>query len=495
VARLTPERDALVIRLVYDGAPRSGKTTSLGALAGGMARALFSPAEADGRTLYFDWLEYVGGSFEGLPIRCQIVSVPGQKELAARRFALLAEADAIVFVTDSSPGNLPVAAAHLRELREFLGSRPAPRPGVVVQANHRDRPDAVPLAALETELGLTGLALVESVATENQGIRQAFVLSVRLALDRVRELIAQKNLVAGPGETEDPAALQAWLQAAEAGAPPPPLSGAEPATEPRAEPGTEPGTEPIRVSPHRGPRRPRLPDSSAPSGRVWPPIDGRIVLHSATLPGAVPLRFRDGSWRLSAGGWHFHSAPAHEFEQLDDAKQELLLWAQRHVGGLERLSAQRCLTLADTGWGTWRLWQVVRAEDSLRLRLRTALRESAPDAAVKLLHTCAARLLEARGAFALAPQLPCRLGVIGDGQGRPLYIGLLPPPGWEPPPEPSPTPDAVLVRREIQPLFEAARGEGRWPDGELLAALSQPAVAGARSPVVAEALMGMVAGS
>jgi signal recognition particle receptor subunit beta len=456
VARLTPERDALVIRLVYDGAPRSGKTTSLGALAGGMARALFSPAEADGRTLYFDWLEYVGGSFEGLPIRCQIVSVPGQKELAARRFALLAEADAIVFVTDSSPGNLPVAAAHLRELREFLGSRPAPRPGVVVQANHRDRPDAVPLAALEAELGLTGLALVE---------------------------------------TEDPAALQAWLQAAEAGAPPPSLSGADPATEPNAEPGTEPGTEPIRVSPHGGPRRPRLPDSSAPSGRVWPPIDGRIVLHSATLPGAVPLRFRDGSWRLSAGGWHFHSAPAHEFEQLDDAKQELLLWAQRHVGGLERLSAQRCLTLADTGWGTWRLWQVVRAEDSLRLRLRTALRESAPDVAVKLLHTCAARLLEARGAFALAPQLPCRLGVIGDGQGRPLYIGLLPPPGWEPPPEPSPTPDAVLVRREIQPLFEAARGEGRWPDGELLAALSQPAVAGARSPVVAEALMGMVAGS
>jgi signal recognition particle receptor subunit beta len=511
VARLTPERDALVIRLVYDGAPRSGKTTSLGALAGGMARALFSPAEADGRTLYFDWLEYVGGSFEGMPIRCQIVSVPGQKELAARRFALLAEADAIVFVTNSSPGNLPEAAAHLRELREFLDSRPAPRPGVVVQANHRDRPDAVPLAALEAELGLTGLALVESVATENQGIRQAFVLSVRLALDRVRELIAQKNLPAGPGETEDPAALQAWLQAAEAGGlpPAPPRaepapesraepateSKAEPATESKAEPGTEPGTEPIWVSPHRGPRRPRLPDSSAPSGRVWPPIDGRIVLHSATLPGAVPLRFQDGSWRLSAGGWHFHSAPAHEFEQLDDAKQELLLWARCHVGGVERLSAQRCLTLADTGWGTWRLWQVVRAEDSLRLRLRTALRESAPDAAVKLLHICAARLLEARGTFALAPQLPCRLGVIGERQGRPLYIGLLPPPGWEPPPEPSPTSDGMLVRREIQPLFAAARGEGHWPDGELLAALGLPAVAGAQSLMVTEALMGMVGGS
>ena len=117
MARLTPERDALVIRLVYDGPPRSGKTTSLAALGGGMARAVLSPAEEAGRTLYFDWLEYVGGSFEGLPIRCQVVSVPGQPELAARRFALLSAADAVVFVTDSTPEHLPATAAHLHELR------------------------------------------------------------------------------------------------------------------------------------------------------------------------------------------------------------------------------------------------------------------------------------------------------------------------------------------------------------------------------------------
>lgn len=211
MARLTPEGDALVVRLVYDGPPHSGKTTSLRALAAGMARGVVSPGEAAGRTLYFDWLEYTGGSFDGIPIRCQILTVPGQRELAERRHALLAEADAVVFVTHSTPEHLPGAAAHLRGLRDLLESMPPPRPRVIVQANHRDLPDALPLPALGDQLGLDGLALAESVATENEGIREAFVSAVGLALDRARELRRMGALPAGEGETETPVALLAWL--------------------------------------------------------------------------------------------------------------------------------------------------------------------------------------------------------------------------------------------------------------------------------------------
>jgi len=437
MARLTPERDALVVRLVYDGPPRSGKTTSLGALAESLACSLVTPAEAAGRTLFFDWLEYVGGSFEGLPIRCQIVSVPGQPELAARRLALLAEADAVVFVANSTPESLPEAAAHLSGLRDLLSARPAPRPGVIVQANHRDLPEALPLPALRRELGIEGLdgfALVESVATENQGIRQAFVLSVRLALDRARELMAQDALPADSGETDDPAALLAWLQAIT---------------------GETASVAPARPVDGGGSRAPRLPDSNAPSGRVWPPVDGRIVLHSATTPGAVAQQGSDRSWRFSRDAWHFRSAPEHEFERLDDAKQELLGWAQLHMVGLGRLSPQRCIALADTGTGTWRLWQVVHAEDSLRHKLRAALTSSATADTVRLLRSCAARLLAARTQFRLAPPLPCRLEVIGEDGDRPLYIGLLPPAGWEPAADEYSLADAELVRREIQPLIEA----------------------------------------
>ena len=454
MARMTPAADALRVRLVYDGPPHSGKTTSLGALAGGMASAVFSPAEAEGRTLYFDWLEYVGGSFEGIPIHCQILSVPGQPELAARRRALLAEADAVVFVTGSSGEQLAAAAAHLGELRAFLESRPAPRPGVVVQANHRDRADALPLAGLRGALDLEGLALVASVATENQGIREAFVLAVRLALDRARELLAQGALPVGSDGIESPAALLAWMQAAEAApAAVPSAVSAMPA--PAAAESAAPA---VSVA---GSRVPRLPDSGAPSGRVWPPVEGRMLLHTAASPGLVPKLGRDGAWRAGGEGWCFHSAAGHEFAQLDEAKQELLLWARKHAGGFDRLSPQRCLALTDTGWGTWRLWQVVRAEESLRQRLRAAVQQGAAAGELPgLARACAGWLLAARGTFQRSPPLPCRLEVIGESAGRPAYIGLLPPPSWQPRPEEAALADHELVEREIGPLLAAGAQGG-----------------------------------
>jgi GTPase SAR1 family protein len=102
MAVLDPRNDTVVIRVVYDGAPMAGKSTSVGALGRGLGSNVYSPGEVSGRTLYFDWLDYTGGLFEGRRIRCQIISVPGQATLAPRRRRLLESADAIVFVGDSS---------------------------------------------------------------------------------------------------------------------------------------------------------------------------------------------------------------------------------------------------------------------------------------------------------------------------------------------------------------------------------------------------------
>ena len=63
MAVLDPRSDAVVIRVVYDGAPMAGKSTSVGALGRGLGSQVFTPAEVSGRTLYFDWLDYTGGLF------------------------------------------------------------------------------------------------------------------------------------------------------------------------------------------------------------------------------------------------------------------------------------------------------------------------------------------------------------------------------------------------------------------------------------------------
>ena len=103
MARIDPDRTQIVIRLVYDGPAKAGKTTSLRRLAQSLGVSMFSAPEEEGRTLYFDWLDYVGGLYEGMPIRCQVVSAPGQQVLESRRRLLLQSADAVVFVADSRP--------------------------------------------------------------------------------------------------------------------------------------------------------------------------------------------------------------------------------------------------------------------------------------------------------------------------------------------------------------------------------------------------------
>src|SRR5690606_19480358 len=112
--------NATVIRVVYDGPPFSGKTTTLRALSADLARPLETPQEAAGRTLFFDWVDYTGGRFEGRPIRCQVVSVPGQRALRERRRRLLEDADAVVFVADTGRLGLELSLQYARELRELL---------------------------------------------------------------------------------------------------------------------------------------------------------------------------------------------------------------------------------------------------------------------------------------------------------------------------------------------------------------------------------------
>src|SRR3954471_17712015 len=101
MAIIDQTKGVLVVRIVYDGPALSGKTTSLRALAKGVQSKVESPAETAGRTLFFDWVDYVGGLFDGRQIRCQIVGVPGQRELAERRKLLIETADAVVLVLDT----------------------------------------------------------------------------------------------------------------------------------------------------------------------------------------------------------------------------------------------------------------------------------------------------------------------------------------------------------------------------------------------------------
>jgi signal recognition particle receptor subunit beta len=454
MAVIDDKRGLLVVRIVYDGPAFSGKTSSVRALARAVGRDVTTPFEHDGRTLYFDWVDYVGGLFDGRQIRCQIVSAPGQLELAHRRHALLESADAVVAVLDSRRGEWRFSLDWLRQLMVWSSGRD-PQLGVVAQINKRDAPDAVPLGEIRRELGTNPeIPLVQSTATNSDGIREAFVTAVRLALERVRRLDAEGLLLVTPPDVETADELLAWMR-----------QGEEPAAspKPRVETGTtrepgEPTHDPARAwevdSGKAEPKNPRArleeppfaPNPNLPGGRVWPPIEGRALLAEVNALGVNIRRTSRFDWSGSGSGFRFHSTHDALFEDAARAREALLAWARDHAANSAILSSGRAIVLGDAGGGRLRLWQVVRSEATLREHLASLASsgDSAELADGLLLVT--QTLLAARERLREATiLLPCTLWTIGASDSSVgAFVGLMP--RDAPRGEPEPTGPALLER-------------------------------------------------
>lgn len=441
----------VVVRLVYDGPPRAGKTTSIRALGRSLVRHVDTPQEIDGRTVFFDWMEYTAGLFEGHPIRCQIVSVPGQPNLAPRRKALLLAADAVVFVADtSSPDSAARSADYVTALARLL-REVSPPVGVVVQANKRDAPEAIGIPRLRALMGnaLSGVAISESVAHEGQGTRETFVLAVRLALDRVRELVQRGELPRGRPEVDSAEEL---------------LASFEQLGSMTELPNDEPAVEMVRPVRPRSlvprERAPLLPDVRVPSGAIWPAVEGRLILHEAV---SGDLRARRGdrdAWVAGMGtGWRIHSAVDAEYSGLDAGRQAVVAWARAHTPRIDFLSPGRCIVLADAGEGAWRLWQIVRAAPSLRRWLLDLAYASDPATLLDALGLAASTLYEA----AIHPQgtgLSITFDSVGRGDQGPQLVGLMP--GTVTDLEAEPIPDPELARRSVQSQLEALLSSELW---------------------------------
>jgi signal recognition particle receptor subunit beta len=494
LAILDPDSGALVLRLVYDGPPSAGKTTSVETLAAAFGRPVFSPQRRKGRTLYFDWMDCPGGRFEGLDVHCQVVTVPGQAILAPRRRALLESADAVVFVCDSTSEAVAAARSYVEGLLQILGKLPGPPVGVLVQANKRDLHGAIDAGELRREVGASaaGAAVIESVATTGAGVREAFDLAVRLALDRTREMRRLGTLETGRPEIDGGPALLERLRAVQPGVPRLALepSGGSAAEEPAAPPTPTPS----RRLPAE--EAPRLPEPDVPGHWIWPPVAGRVLLHEVDALGLVPpQRLGNDDWGVTVGDlWRLLSAAGAVFDDLEEGRQALIEAARLHASHRPFLSQPRGLVLAEAAPGRWRLWQITKIVPSLRDRLYEAMREGAPESVAAGFAGVARRLLEAVDRFAAA-SCPLRanldaVGVSEGAAGEAVYLGPLPAAAMRPAP-PVEGDGMAVVRRELSPpLRELAP--------ELRAAVRRRLEGMAGSPggePIAELLRGLLEGA
>ncbi len=195
MAYFDPERREVVLRIVYDGPATAGKTQNLRALhAAAQARsrgAVVVPAETKtGRTLYFDWLELLAGQLDDWPLRCQLLTVPGQLAHAERRFQLLREIDAVVLVCESSAPGVRAARVAWEFLGAALASSGNVETPIVIQANKQDLPSSLSVSEVLAGMNLKEACTVVAASAKTQeGVLATFLTALALGRDRVRDMV------------------------------------------------------------------------------------------------------------------------------------------------------------------------------------------------------------------------------------------------------------------------------------------------------------------
>jgi signal recognition particle receptor subunit beta len=179
-------------KIVYYGPGLSGKTTSLRSIHD-LVRPetrgqLVSLATEGDRTLFFDFLPLKVEQVNGLSLRLQLYTVPGQVFYEATRKLVLNGADGVIFVADSQPAAMDANQESLASLHRNLvelGHDPATFP-LVIQWNKRDIPGVLSPELLRAVLNPRGAPEFETVASRGEGTMEALKDVMRQVMAALR---------------------------------------------------------------------------------------------------------------------------------------------------------------------------------------------------------------------------------------------------------------------------------------------------------------------
>ncbi|NOU34812.1 MAG: hypothetical protein HOO96_43530, partial [Polyangiaceae bacterium] len=212
-----PASRSLTLRILYDGSGTAGKTTNLLQIAEQFSASrvgvMVSPeTPPGGRTRYFDWVELKAGKIEGFPLRCQLLSVPGQFVYAERRMELLKRADAIVCVCDSAEDAIRRVLVGIRFLQAALVRFARSETPIIVQANKQDLPNALPTREIAAMLGLPEKSVHGANAASGTGVRTTLLAAIHAAVAQLRGVLHDHGVDAISQEVETPESLYEHLR-------------------------------------------------------------------------------------------------------------------------------------------------------------------------------------------------------------------------------------------------------------------------------------------
>jgi hypothetical protein len=186
--RINMQRGEISIKVVYYGPPYSGKTTNLERLHAtaqpSRRSELTSMKNKEDRTLFFDFMQLELGTIGGLTPRINLYTVPGQVIYEATRQIVLRDADAVIFVADSSAAKLTENLWSWRQLKAQLAglNYDLKKFPVIVQFNKRDLADALSVTDIRRGLNLNGQTGIEAQALRDIGTRETLRAAVKAVL-------------------------------------------------------------------------------------------------------------------------------------------------------------------------------------------------------------------------------------------------------------------------------------------------------------------------
>lgn len=189
----------VICKIVYHGAGKCGKTTSLMYMnhhlppaQRGRFVSLETPTE---RTLFFDFLPVLARAGE-YKFRFLLFATPGQEYYDASRKLVLKGADAVVFVVDSqrerAQDNWQALDLMTQNLKD-LGQRADGLP-MVLQYNKRDLANAMTVEDAERRYNAGKLPAFPAVARTGDGVYETFLTVARMALRRLASPASEAGL-------------------------------------------------------------------------------------------------------------------------------------------------------------------------------------------------------------------------------------------------------------------------------------------------------------